>query len=274
MSAQKAVAAPFAPWLALPAGFEFPDIEFTVDQERQARDHIITDIDGSLFGDRINAGVLTDVISRSVHAANLPIDGRVLLEMDVTQRAELHIDQKLIARGRIDSLVPVSRGHRLTCSYDISDAGDSAGRSQVQLRSTLLLLDPESPRSPSQTKAAIDPRNGFACIGQCVMTPGKVKAYCAEIGNLIHLDEAYARTRGYRAPVAPRLLDLTIIIAALKRRHGAATSPFSFSTTLHVLRPLFWDEVLELWMKDSGDGLAFRLITSEGRLTSEATATQ
>jgi len=273
VTAQDTGTAPFAPWLALPAGFAFPDIVFTVDAERQARDHRMLDIGDDLFGRALNAGVLTDVISRSVHAANLPIDGRVLLEMEVVQRAELRLDQKLVSRGRIDSLVPAARGHRLSCSYDIQDEGEPPGPGQVRLRSTLLLLDADTPRSPSKPKAAADVRDGFTRLAACTMTPDKVKAYCAEIGNLIHLDEAYAQARGYRAPVAPRLLDLTLIVAALKKRHGRSSSPFAFSTTLHVRRPLFWDEVLELWLKEAPGALDFRLVTAEGRLTSEATAT-
>lgn len=267
-------AAGFAEWLALPPGFRFPDVPLSMDRQRQRRDHLITGVDDDLFGDHVNAGVLTDVISQSVHAAKLPIDGRVLLGLQVQQRAALSIGQDLVGRGRIDALVSAPRGHLLTCSYDLIAADQPVAMPPpVSIRNTMLLLDPSTPRAAPGARPVADPLAGFTRCGRCAMTPEAVRDYCAEIGNLIHFDEEYARARGYRAPVAPRLLDVTILVAELRRAHGDRPAPFAFDLELRVRRPLFWDETLDTWMRRTGDSFEFRLVTGDGRVTSEATAT-
>ncbi|HMN80232.1 MAG TPA: MaoC family dehydratase [Burkholderiaceae bacterium] len=274
MTIVNAPAGAFAEWLALPPGFRFPDVPLRIDRQRQRRNHLITGVDDDLFGDRVNAGVLTDVISQSVHAVKLPIDGRVLLGLQVQQRTALSIGQDLIGRGRIDALVSAPRGHLLTCSYHLIAADQPASAPPpVSIRNTMLLLDPSTPRAAPGARPVEDPLAGFTRSGRCTMTPEAVRAYCAEIGNLIHFDEEYARARGYRAPIAPRLLDVTILVAELRRAHGDRSAPFAFDLDLRVHRPLFWDETLDTWIRRAGDSFEFRLVTGDGRITSAATAT-
>ncbi len=267
---------PFAAWLALPTGFRFPDVPVTVEKARQRRDHDMVGVEDGLFGDRVNVGALTDVITQAVHAARLPIDGRVLLAIEVEQLRPVRMGQPLVSRGGISSLSEAPLGHRLDCSFDILPLeGVSPAAPLARVRSEFLLMSkaPDRPAGRGSAKATADElRAGYRLVGHTTLTPRKVCDYCADLGNLIHLDLAYAQARGYRAPVAPRLLDVTMMVGALPALWGPAIVDSTFGLRLRVLRPVFWDDELKLWAKPMPEKIAFRCFSGDGRMVTEAEA--
>jgi hydroxyacyl-ACP dehydratase HTD2-like protein with hotdog domain len=111
------------------------------------------------------------------------------------------------------------------------------------------LPDPGSdPAPPSETLAH----------HQC--TPTSTLGYCEGSENLIHLDPDYARGFGLRAPIIAGVQTINFLVAPLYR----ASRPRALAFSVRFLRPVFWDDALEIHgRRDAAGGLTSTWATNE-----------
>lgn len=249
-------------WDDIPAGYRFPDFQVGVDRARQDAYHRATDVDTDRFGDRADVSIFAQDTSIAAGRAGLPKDGRIHTRHRVRQTAPIAIGDTLTLRGRVEPFGQSPRGRVLHCAFDFI-ATD--GNVPLTMQADYLLPTANVDRNPTPRPTAVeDPRAGFATVGACQLTPDKVTAYSREVGNRIHFDPSFAAERGFRAPLAQGLMQVTAVMGAI----AEAGAPSALDLELHFRRPLFWDDRFEV-LADPERRL-FRCIGPTGKPSGEA----
>lgn len=246
-----------------PAGTRFPVFSSHVDQARQARYHRNTDVAGGDFADLADISVFAQDVSRAIAGAGLPNDGRVLVCQRLFQTGRIRLGEALSVEGEIGPYGEGPRGRHLNCRIAFRRANRT-----VPLRMVTEHLLPYGEAPAPRNKAAAaqreDPRTGMSPVGALSLSPEKVMGYAEEVGNQIHSDPAFAQSRGYRAPLAQGLMQLTAMHGAIVRR----AMPWEMDLETRFLRPVFWDSQLTLYSDPAGR--LYRCIDQDGKLTAEA----
>ncbi len=249
-------------WDDIPAGYRFPDFQVTVDRARQDAYHAATDVDGDRFGDRADVSIFAQDTSIAAGRAGLPKDGRIHTRHQIRQSAPIAVGDRLTLRGRVEPFGRSPRGRVLHCAFDFIAAD---GGRPLTMRADYLLPTGGVDRTPApRPTAAANPRAGFASVGACQLTPEKVAAYSREVGNRIHFDPAFAAERGFRAPLAQGLMQVTAVMGAI----AATGAPSVLDLELWFRRPLFWDDRFEV-LADPGRR-RFRCVGPSGKPSGDA----
>jgi acyl dehydratase len=265
----KALRGPLSAYDKSPAGTRFPVFFSHVDQARQAHYHQTTDITGAMFANLADVSIFAQDVSRAITKAGLPNDGRVLVSQRLVQTGRIQIGETLSVEGEIGPYGEGPRGRYLTCRVAFRRANRT-----VPLRMTTEHLLPYDQASTAPKKAAAaaaatakrdDPSLGMEAVGSLNLDPEKVMAYAEEVGNKIHSDPEFAQSRGYRAPLAQGLMQLTALHGAIVKR----AMPWEMDLETRFLRPVFWDSQLTLY--SDPDGRVYRCVDGNGKLTAEAT---
>ena len=245
-----------------PAGTRFPVFSSHVDQARQAHCHRTTDVTGEDFTDLADVSLFAQDVSRAVTKAGLPNDGRVLVRHRLFQTGHVRLDEALSVEGEIGPYGEGPRGRYLNCRTAFRRANRT-----VPLRMATEHLLPYGEVPVPRTKTAVereDPRLGMQPVGNLNLNPEKVMAYAKEVGNRIHSDPEFAQARGYRAPLAQGLMQLTALHGAIVMR----AMPWEMDLETRFLRPVFWDCQLTLYSDPLGR--LYRCVDQDGKLTAEA----
>ena len=248
---------------ASPAGTRFPVFSSYIDRARQSHYHHTTGVSGAAFADLVDVSVFAQDVSRAIAKAGLPNDGRVLVRQRVFQTGHIRLDEVLSVEGEIGPYGEGPRGRYLTCRVAFRRADRT-----VPLRMATEHLLPYGEAPARRRKAAAkreDPRLGMQPVGSLKLNPENVMGYAKEVGNQIHFDPEFAQSRGYRAPLAQGLMQLTALHGAIVKR----AMPWEMDVEICFLRPVFWDSQLTLYAGLAGQ--VYRCIDQDGKLTAEAT---
>jgi hypothetical protein len=246
-----------------PAGTRFLVFASHVDRARQSHYHQTTGVSSSAFADLVDVSVFAQDVSRAIAKVGLPNDGRVLVRQRVFQTGHIRLDEVLSVEGEIGPYGEGPRGRYLTCRVAFRRADRT-----VPLRMATEHLLPYVEAPPRRSKAAAkreDPRFGMQPVGSLNLHPENVMGYAKEVGNQIHFDPEFAQSRGYRAPLAQGLMQLTALHGAIVKR----AMPWEMDLEICFLRPVFWDSQLTLYAGLAGR--LYRCIDQDGKLTAEAT---
>ncbi len=258
----KSLSGALAAYDASPAGTRFPVFTSHVGRARQDHYHHTTDVSGEDFADLADVSVFAQDVSRAVTKAGLPNDGRVLVRHRLFQTGRIRLDEVLQVEGEIGPYGEGPRGRFLNCRTAFRRANRT-----VPLRMATEHLLPYGQAPAVRRKGAgkrEDPRFGMQAVGSLNLSPEKVMGYAKEVGNRIHSDPEFARSRGYRAPLAQGLMQLTALHGAIVRR----AMPWEMDLEARFLRPVFWDSQLTLYSDPLGR--LYRCIDQDGKLTAEA----
>jgi hypothetical protein len=220
-------------------------------------------VSGAAFADLVDVSVFAQDVSRAIAKAGLPNDGRVLVRQRVFQTGHIRLDEVLSVEGEIGPYGEGPRGRYLTCRVAFRRADRT-----VPLRMATEHLLPYGEAPARRRKAAAkreDPRLGMQPVGSLKLNPENVMGYAKEVGNQIHFDPEFAQSRGYRAPLAQGLMQLTALHGAIVKR----AMPWEMDVEICFLRPVFWDSQLTLYADLAGQ--LYRCIDQDGKLTAEAT---
>ncbi|NQV61863.1 MAG: hypothetical protein HQ502_19505 [Alphaproteobacteria bacterium] len=247
-----------------PAGTRFPVFSSHVDQVRQAHYHRTTDVTGADFANLADVSVFAQDVSRAITKAGLPNDGRVLVRQRLFQTGRIRLGEALSVEGEVGPYGEGPRGRYLTCRVAFRRADRTV---PLRMATEHLLPYDEAPKAPGKAAAAKreDPRIGMQPVGNLNLNPEKVMGYAKEVGNKIHSDPEFAQSRGYRAPLAQGLMQLTALHGAIVKR----AMPWEMDLETRFLRPVFWDSQLTLYSDPLGR--LYRCIDQDGKLTAEAT---
>ena len=247
------------------AGTRFPVLSSHVDQARQDRHHhaanVGEDVTGAAFGAIADATIFAQDISRVIVNAGLPDDGRVLIRQRIFQTGRVRLDEVLTVEAEVQPFGESTRGRHLHCTTAFRRADQTVPLRMATEHILPFATPPE--KSPSNADRP-DPVAGMDVVGGLMLNPDKVASYAEEVGNKIHTDPEVAQSRGFRAPIAQGLMQLTAL-------HGAIVSyamPWEMDLDTRFIRPAFWDSELTLYADP--DRRCYRCIDQDGKLTAEA----
>ena len=243
-------------------GTRWPTMLTHVDGERQERYHQILAVDGAIFGTLADVSILAQDVSRVIAKAGFPNNGRILLSQRIFQTGYVCLDEELYVEAEVGPDSDGPRGRYLTCHVGFRRTNQAVA---LRLVTQYLLPFAEAPNLPRTTITPPDPAQGMEVVGRLELTPANVAEFAQEAGNLIHLDPEYAYARGFRAPIAQGLMQLTAIHSAVVKQ----AMPWEMDLHTRFVRPVFWDSELVLYA-DPGRRL-YRCVDQHGKMTAEAT---
>lgn len=242
-------------------GHVLPAWETVVDRARQAAYHEAADVDGGLYGEVVDASVLANDCLHGARPRDALGATRLHAGVRVRQAAPVALGTRLRVEARVDALVPAPRGRYIHLDFAFRDA---AGAVPVRIEHRSLILDPEN-RPPARGRPPATPEAGSTSLRRLQLTPAMVSGYSFEFPHLEgHHDPAAAAAIGMRAPIAQGLMGFTLLLAE-RTRMGAAKA---FDVEARFLRPIFWDDALELQMRD---GVELRALNPAGKPVSALT---
>ena len=252
------------------AGDRLPPFETAITRARQARYHACCEVGGALYGDRADFSILGNDCLRAYNAAGLEIDGAVHLTQRFVRHANIGIDAPLVACGRIATAEQTPKGRQLLYVFEVHGP-DGA----VAVTSEMGILEADaaalSARPPSRARATrpAEATEGLAPLARKQLTPERVMGYSQEVGNRIHFEPEFAQAIGYRAPIAQGQMSITWMVEALE----ATGAPERLELSARFLRPLFWDDSVEI-RGSPGAGVPARLVSLNpaGRIACAGTA--
>ena len=243
-------------------GTRWPTMLTHVDGERQERYHQNLAVDGALFGTLADVSILAQDVSRVIAKAGFPNNGRILLSQRIFQTGYVCLDEELYVEAEVGPDSDGPRGRYLTCHVGFRRTNQAVA---LRLVTQYLLPFAEAPNLPRTTITPSDPAQGMEVVGRLELTPANVAEFAQEAGNLIHSDPEYAHARGFRAPIAQGLMQLTAMHSAVVKQ----AMPWEMDLHTRFVRPVFWDSELVLYA-DPGRRL-YRCVDQHGKMTAEAT---
>lgn len=244
-----------------PAGTRLPVMPSHLDRARQDQYHQISDVAGAAFADLADASIFAQDVSRVIAKAGLPNDGRVLISQRIFQIGRVRLDEVLSVEGVLGPYETGPRGRHLNCNVAFRRADQTV---PLRMITQHLLPFAAIPERRGASSNPGDPRDGMRAVGSLKLSPEKVADYASEIGNQIHSDPEFANSRGYRAPIAQGLIQLTALHGAIVNR----AMPWEMDLQTRFIRPVFWDSELTLYADP--EGRRYRCVDQAGKLTAEA----
>ena len=250
------------------AGMTFPDLPCTITRAQQEKKLACCGLDPALHGERIDITQLAYTAILAVRNAGFSINGMVHMTQAFDLREPLLLGEPLVCRGIVTSVTPERRGQIEESRFDFVRPDGSI---PLSTRRSSLRLDPSigAERKPDGAAALRPPENptaGLDLIARHQLVPDKVAAYSDEAENLIHSDPETARRFGFRAPIAAGLMAVHFMMAALCR----PVPPDQLRMSVRFRRPMFWDELLEVWgREDAGKVAALSVINPDGKVAND-----
>lgn len=250
------------------AGFEYPEWDFQVTAETQAKKLACCDIDPAIYGDQVDITHYALATVLSAKRAGLPVNGRVHMTQRFIQGEPIILGETLTVRGEDLKVTPDRRGLIVTSRFEFVRPDGSiplrAERTSIVLDATLA---EKAEPSTAKAKPPADPTEGLTKIGEKQLVPEKVAAYSDEAENLIHSDPETARRFGFRAPIAAGLMAIRFMMEALSKE----AVPQQLDLQIRFRRPMFWDEKLDIWGRhdDAGKLTHIAIVNQDGKLAND-----
>ena len=250
-------------------GFDLPEWRTVVDAERQGRYHAAAGVDPALYGDMIDASVLSNDCLHGARPKDALGATRLHAGVRVRQSSPAPIGTAFAVRARVAALEPAPRGRYISIDFRFC-LEDGSAPIQIDHRSLIL----EAPRLGAERPGigmagrANPPApadKGFRPLGQVQLTPEMVSGYSFEFPHLAgHHDPEAAAEIGMRAPIAQGLMGFTLLLAA---RMGMGPAR-AFDVEARFVRPIFWDDALTLEAKGQDE---LRALNPAGKPASAVT---
>ncbi len=252
----------------LQPGFVYPDRDATITPALQRSKHRCCDIEPALYGDYADPALLCIHVMLAMRDV-MPLTGQVHMTQSFQQKERVKIGEKLTARGRTLAVEPAARGNIVRSRFEFLRADGSVPlyteRSSMRPSAAATKKGPSEARQPKPD----EPLTGFEKLFRKQLEPAKVAEFSIEGENRIHDDPEAARKFGFKAPIAAGVMALNFIMEALTRAGGV---PKTMNWEARFLRPMFWDEPLDiLGRKEGGRLTALRIHNQEGKPTSITT---
>ena len=220
------------------AGRRFAPARAAVTAADQARCLRAVGLDPACFGADAAPAMLGNEAYRALRAAGVSIDGWIETDVHFEQRAPARLDEPLNLEFHVSEGAPHPRGWRLRLIFAFARAGEAP-----LLRFAVGAIQGEPRAAPAGgTGKPAEPPDDLLREAAIQLTPERVLDFSGYVGNEIHLDPAFARRQGFRAPVAQGLMTTALMLGALQ-----AARPYRrLDARVRYLRPVFWDDALEL----------------------------
>lgn len=237
-------------------GFALPVWETSVDQTRQATYHKFAGVDGALFGEMVDASVLSNDCLHGARPREALGAKRLHAGVRVRQSAPVSLGEPLSVHATVETLHPAKRGRYIHIDFAFTRTDGSV---PIRIDHRSLILDPVPlPANPTARPPEPDD-DAFQTLHTRQLTPEMVSGYSFEFPHLEgHHDPVAAAEIGMRAPIAQGLMGFTLLFAE-RMKMGAATR---FDVEAAFTRPIFWDDALTLQAAGQMD---FRALTPAGK---------
>lgn len=245
-------------WIEPYAGFEFAGNGVSVSRAYQTEKLELLGLEASLFGDHVDPSFYIGMGIRAGIEAGVSAEGNVNMLSTVHVHRPVHLEESLIARGRIEAVEPVPRGEQVTT--DVWFEGlDGVRAVSVPRRS--LRPDPGKTKQGAGERPppVIEDVASLTRLSEHRLTPDAVCRYSSE-GNSIHYDMEAANRAGFRAPIIGGGMGVHFLIAELWPERGA-----ELSLDIYFRRPVFWDD--EFYVGRAKNAIA---LVRDGKVLTEA----
>lgn len=241
-------------------GHELPVWQTRVNHERQAQYHAAANVDGSLFGDTVDASVLANDCLHGARPRDALGAKRLHVGVRVRQSAPVLLDEALTVAARVDAIRPDWRGRYIHIGFRFERQDGSV---PITIDHQSLILDPEVGAPPAKKIGLVQEAGEFSLCRTLQLTPEMVSGYSFEFPHLAaHHDPEAAAAIGMRAPIAQGLMGFTLLFQELVKTQPAT----QFDVEAKFKRPIFWDDALRL---ETREAQFFRALNSAGKSASE-----
>ena len=244
-----------------PEGTRWPTLLTRVNEGRQQRYHQSLMIDGADFSSLADISLFAQDVSLVIDKAGLPNNGRILLSQRIFQTGYVRLGEELSVEAEVGPDDDGPLGRYLTCNVGFRRANRAVA---LRLVTQFLLPFAKAPYLPQPTATHPDPAQDMEVVGYLQLTPQKVADFAQEAGNLLHSDPAFARSRGFQAPIAQGWMQLTAIYSAVVKNG----MPWEMDFQTKFVRPVLWDSKLTLYANPARR--LYRCVDEDGQLTAEA----
>lgn len=248
-------------------GFQTPPATLTPSADDQARRLGCCGVGAEAHRDHWAAGLLgTNCFAHLVEVAGQDIRGSVHVDMRLVQDAPIPFDNHLTVQGITEAADPVAKGTMVRMAFRFAPTG---GAAPILCEIGVLVPDPDrmsGPRKPGPPPT--DPRDGFELTASRQLNPADVTGY-GGAGNPIHDDPVFAKSLGFRAPIAHGVMTAVWLLGAL----DDPAAPARLDASFVFKRPVFWDDAMELWRETAAAGRLgrYRALNGEAKVTAEMT---
>jgi acyl dehydratase len=254
-------------------GYRFPAEELVVTREEQRKLHGFCAIPEMRYGDWTDPALLARrpiVLNTASMTACHPAYGKVHTVHRIRQFFPVRLGESVTMTGRFDSVTDIPRGWNVRSAWDYRSPD---GGLALRVEPEVMMIDPErasTARSPREgPEASTGPRDeGFVRLTHKQCTPESTLGYCEGTQNLIHVDPVYAQGFGFRAPIIAGNQTVNFLL------EGLATGgvPASFEVMIRFLRPVFWDDAVDVVGRRVGESdhlTEIRAMNREGRVVAD-----
>lgn len=252
-------AAPEAPTIP---GTSLVMADATVTHARVRRMLVACDIDGERYGTKADPSLLGIDCAVAIRKSKVRTPDKIVhIEQRLKVAQVFAADEKLAVRAKVDSVEQTKDGEKARSTFEFSGRD---GAVVATAWATTLAAEPVWWRDVPAFKG--DPRAGWKLAGRKLLNAVKVQAYAEDLGARLHFDPAFAVRYGLRAPLANPLMAMTWAVEAI----SAQGLPASFELNARFLQPLYWDDGVDVLVRETGGRIAaVRCVSSAGALVCE-----
>ena len=231
------------------AGERFAPWAMTVTADLQARLLTACEVRPDALAGQVDASMFAQACFLAILRTGRGIDGWVHVGQRIRMRDTVALGEPLVCSFSVQAIEPARRGRLMHLHFAYVRNGHAAPVALADL--TALLPDPALMGAGGGGDAA--DLDGWRRLASKTLTPERVPAYSADVGNLIHFDPDFAVRYGYRAPLAQGLMGVTWVTGWLA---GTAGPPGRLDLEARFRRPIHWDETIDLWTRSDGPASA------------------